>query len=624
MFLIMLIEAATIIGSILITLFTVKKGFKMSLETGASNMLGASSDGGKKAEKLNKPPLNNPNTAGGNNQNGGAGAGTGTGVGYQQQPALPDMKGADYGSYAGMPDMASGISGGGAIGVVVTGLVNGIGAVVQGGNVSNMAVAGKHVIKGPVIQGGGLIYNNKLSGAKRLSQSASAGIINNTRGRTKMNQGGPNKIAISSGRVRIAQNGLAQSYISGPVARIRNGKIENLRLRAPLKVQKLMVRKLTANKETSNKMKQLSGRGLTQGKYIGVNVNVNDINLKRNETLEKTNLAVKTQNNSKTVERQNLLGGPSNLVLGGTSSVGFASSGSISGNGGGIDTKAFQNILKKTLVLLPNFSPEEAMRTANLAAMIANEKSKNKLNEAHKIADQNIESENAAQRKVLDDILKDPSSQAGFRYQKMVEETMKETNSISDERMKEIEKEAWETVQARKDIPLEQKEEEYEKLKAKKIEEEGGTSQDDVEEIIKDRIINSPEIAKAIIGEDGAKKLEEALNKNKDEKEKVVAQELIKQDVEEHKEYLKANPQARKKSYYDAYKERREKEMNQNIIVAASQLYANKDGGFDKQKYAQLMQENNVALNQDQPQPTGSSQIFIARGAQDRSATEEV
>ena len=81
MFLIMLIEAATIIGSILITLFTVKKGFKMSLETGASNMLGASSDGGKKAEKLNKPPLNNPNTAGGNNQNGGAGAGTGRGNG---------------------------------------------------------------------------------------------------------------------------------------------------------------------------------------------------------------------------------------------------------------------------------------------------------------------------------------------------------------------------------------------------------------------------------------------------------------------------------------------------------------------------------------------------------------
>ena len=143
--------------------------------------------------------------------------------------------------------------------------------------------------------------------------------------------------------------------------------------------------------------------------------------------------------------------------------------------------------------------------------------------------------------------------------------------------------------------------------------------------MIKDRIISSPELAQAIIGEEGAKKLEEAINKGREEKDKIVVQELIKQDVEEHKEFLKSNPQSKKKSYYDAYKERRDKEMDKNIMTAASQLYANQSRDFDKQKYQQLMQvDNNSVQDQNQLQPIVPAQIFIARGVQERSATEDV
>ncbi len=641
MFLIMLIEAATIIGSIILTLMALSKGFKMSISTGgSSNMLGESSKEGKKAKELDKPPLNNPNTVGGNNQAPAAGAGGGYG-----QPSLPDMKGADYGSYGGdgdmsnLPDMASGLSGGGAASVVgVAGLVNFVGIGAQSGDIANFNVAAKQVIKGPIHQGGGMIYTDKLKTSKKVLQSASNSINNNIKGiRPTLTQNATARNAISASRASIVQRGAASSYISGPVNRIRNGRTENLRLRAPLKVQKLMVKKFTVNKATSNKMRQLASgvpAGQNQPMPMGmatpqiVGVNVNDIGLRRINTVKRTNVALKAQNDSTMIGIQNVFGDPKNAALSDPNKVKFyqvsrvtEQRGDTPVNNGIVDLAGFQEILRRTLTLAPNFSAAQAMQTATLAAMMANEKSKAKTERANRIAEEKTNPENM-QREALDGIISDPSSQAGFRYQKMVEETMRETNSISEERMKEIEKEAWETTQARQDIPLEEKEAEYEKLKEEKIEAEGGVSKEDVEEIVKDRILKSPEFAQAIIGEDGAKKLEEVLNQSKEDKDKVVVQELIKQDVEEHKEFLKNNPQARKKSYYEAYKERHQQEMDKNITMAASQLYANKSRDFDKSKYQQMMPQgsnNGMAQNQA-PQPTGASQIFIARGAQDRSS----
>lgn len=638
MLLAMIIQGVTILGCIGVIFMSLNNSFKMSIETGgSSNMLGESSKEGRKAKELDKPPLNNPNTAGGNTQAPVAGAGGG-----YSQPSLPDMKGADYGSYGGdtsnLTDMASGLSGGGAAGAVgVAGIFNFVGIGAQSGEIANYNIAAKQVIKGPIRQGGGMIYTDKLKSRKNIIQMASSSILNNVKGISpKLTQNAPTRNAISASRASIIQRGTASSYISGPVNRIRNGRTENLKLRAPLKVQKLIVKKFTANKATSNKMKQLSSgvpAGQNQQMPIGiaapqiVGVNVNDIGLRRINTVKRTNLALKAQNDNTMIGIQNVFGDPKNANLSDQNKVKLyqisrvtEQNGNTPVSNGIVDLAGFQEILRRTLTLAPNFSAAQAMQTATLAAMMANEKSKAKTDRANKIAEEKTNPENM-QREALDGIIGDSSSQAGFRYQKMVEETMRETNSISEERMKEIEKEAWETTQARQDIPLEEKEAEYEKLKEEKIEAEGGVSKEDVEEIVKDRILKSPEFAQAIIGEDGAKKLEEVLNQGKEDKDKVVVQELIKQDVEEHKEFLKNNPQARKKSYYEAYKERHQQEMDKNITMAASQLYANNSRDFDKSKYQQTMpQGNNDGMAQNQaPQPTGASQIFIARGAQDRN-----
>ena len=643
MLLAMIIQGVTILGCIGVILMSLNNSFKMSIETGgSSNMLGESSKEGRKAKELDKPPLNNPNTAGGNTQAPVAGAGGG-----YSQPSLPDMKGADYGSYGGdtsnLPDMASGISGGGAAGVVgVAGIFNLVGIGAQSGEIANYNIAAKQVIKGPIRQGGGMIYTDKLKSRKNIIQMASSSILNNVKGISpKLTQNAPARNAISASRASIIQRGTASSYISGPVNRIRNGRTENLKLRAPLKVQKLIVKKFTANKATSNKMKQLASGvpagqnqpmgmpasqnqqpvGIPSPQFIGVNVN--DIGL------NKTNVTLKAQNDNTVIGIQNVLGQMGNVSVNAPNeSVRVFSVSRVrepnsfnTVTGALPDIPGLQATISRASVLMPDIPKELVNAIGVSATMMAKQKNNERVAQATQRAEE-ITNANGAVRDKARGLMDDPSSPAGIRIQKFMEENSKEYNTISDERMKEIEKEAWEITEARKDIPLEEKEEAFEKEKEERIRAEGGITKDDFKEILIDRIIENPEFAQAIMGEEGAKQLQDAINEKKEEKDKVVVQELIKQDVEEHREFVKNNPKAKGKSYYEVLKERRDQEMDKNIMMAASQLYANKSRDFDKSKYQQTMpQGNNDGMAQNQaPQPTGASQIFIARGAQDRSS----
>ncbi len=663
MFIIMLIQFVGIVGTILLTFLACKKGLTMSISGGidSNNKLGDGSNDRGKVKELNKPPLNNPNVSGGNNQ--GTPASQGTEYG---SPNLPDMRGADYGSYGGnaseLTDMASGLSGVGAGGgaVAMVGVANAIGVVGQSGDIQNYNIAGKHVIKGPVIQGGGMIFNDKLKGSKKLLQKASNGVTNTIQGRrTTITQSAPSRTAISAGRANIIQRGATTSYLSGPVNRFRNGTTENLKLKAPLTVQKLIAKKFTATKGTGRKLREITetrniGSPMPLG-YINrqvqlppvVSVGVNNFNLRRISAVAKSNMIFTSPKDGKMIGIIKAYSDPKNTDL---SDVNKNKIGAIIsviekreskiipnmskgnnivpnaiGNKGedvSSNREQFDDILRKTLVVFPKMPAKAVITTAVSTAMMMNENNNRKIDRANKVADEQTNPENA-KRNTLNNMLSNSSSLPSIQFNKAIDEMLKETHSISKERMEEIEKEAWEYVQKSQDIPPEQREEEYERIRNEKLEEEGGVTKDDLEEIVKQRILDSSEYAQVIIGEEGAKQLEDVSNKAKEDRDKIVVQELIKQDVAEHAEYLKANPKARKKSYYEVYKERKDKELEQNITVAASQIYADKGRDFDKKKYQQLMGENGTLSGQEQsqeqeaPQPLNAHQIFIARGVQE-------
>ena len=328
MILVMLIEFLSIAGSILPILLALDKGIHMSISGGKdSDKLGDGSKAGEKAKILDKPPLSNPNVGGGgNNQVAPQGNSAGN-------TNLPDMRGPDYGSYggdaSGAPDIASGLSGAGGGGgaVAMIGVVNAVGLVGQSGDVSNYNVAAKQVIRGPVLQKGTNIFTDKLKGSKRLLQRANNAIANNINGRTTLTQNGPGRTAISAGRANIVQRGATTSYLSGPVNRFRSGRAENLKLKAPLEVQKLIVQKFTASAGTSKKLRALSN-GIPQGMqgpagYLNppmpsqpvIHMGVNNFNMRRITAVSKSNMVFTPANDGKMIGMVKAFEDPKNAGL---------------------------------------------------------------------------------------------------------------------------------------------------------------------------------------------------------------------------------------------------------------------------------------------------------------------
>ena len=217
------LSIASVVGGYWIMKSQLKKAISMSLHGYSSSKLIGGGEGERpKAKILDKAPLSNPEVSGTP-----ASANVGTEVGFSQN-RIPMMRGVDNGNINGGVPATQSAAGmgmpamGGGMGVTaVVGLVNGIGGVFQNGNVMNKFAARRQIM-GPVFQGGGMIYNVKSKGARRLTQNAN-NILNATnRGRVRMTQGQGVRNAISQGRVNIKPTGAAYNYIYGDVNGIKS------------------------------------------------------------------------------------------------------------------------------------------------------------------------------------------------------------------------------------------------------------------------------------------------------------------------------------------------------------------------------------------------------------------
>ena len=271
------LSIASVVGGYWIMKSQLKKAISMSLHGYSSSKLIGGGEGERpKAKILDKAPLSNPEVSGTP-----ASANVGTEVGFSQN-RIPMMRGVDNGNInGGVPatQSAAGMGmpamGGGMGATAVVGLVNGIGGVFQNGNVMNKFAARRQIM-GPVFQGGGMIYNVKSKGARRLTQNAN-NILNATnRGRLRMTQGQGVRNAISQGRVNIKPTGAAYNYIYGDVngikSRIGNIRTRDLRIKGPSKPKSLFVRNLYAPKAKRLKIQELTNNGyMGKGKVNLVN-----------------------------------------------------------------------------------------------------------------------------------------------------------------------------------------------------------------------------------------------------------------------------------------------------------------------------------------------------------------
>lgn len=681
------LSIASVVGTFWIIKSQLGKAISMSLHGySSSKLIGGGQEGERpRAKILNKAPLSNPEVSNPPAVNGR------NEVGFTPT-SIPMMRGVDNGNInggvpatqtAGVPATQTAgvpaVGDGGGFGVTaVVGLVNGIGGIIQSGNVMNKFAA-RRQITGPVFQGGGMIYNLKSKGARgviqnannminssrrmsRLEQNAN-NILNATnRGRIRMNQGAGARNAISQGRVSLKAKGAASNYIYGDVkgirSRIGNITTRDLRIKGASKPKSLFVRNLYAPKAKRLKIQELTNNGYMgkgkvnminqlpvettgKGKKIlrlsnsgvvpalaagnNISVNLNDVNLTKQNgyNLQKQHYMVnKSSNDYVTMigmggiardSRNNGLSTEQKAKLYSLTRVNEErkiSSGNSSSSVGYDKTELFRQLVQT----VPEMNTKDMRKVASEANRLSEERKKNQQLIANQMANERIDM-NKESMNAINDLLKDTSGTTSTRFHNFIEENFKDEieRELTPDEVKEIENQAKENISKRNDIPLEQKEEEYEKEKAKLLGEKESENSEVIEQLLKERIVDHPEDAESILGKEGASALQEQLNNIKDERDRAVVQEIIKQNFKDNARFVKKHPEYSKERFEKIYKARQHEEMKQDIETAVGKLYSQSNKS-SKNEYGKNFGANN-------PQPQGNSTtVFVPRQVQDRLA----
>lgn len=681
------LSIASVAGTFWIIKSQVGKAISMSLHGySSSKLIGGGQEGERpRAKILNKSPLSNPEVSNPPAVNGR------NEVGFTPN-SIPMMRGVDNGNInggvpavpiSGVPSTQTGgvpaVGGGGGFGATaVVGLVNGIGGIIQGGNVMNKFAARRQIM-GPVFQGGGMIYNLKSKGARRVTQNANNminssrkmnkleqnanNILNATnRGRIRMNQGEGARNAISQGRVRLKSTGAASNYIYGDVkgirSRIGNITTRDLRIKGASKPKSLFVKNLYAPKAKRLKIQELTNNGYMgkgkvnminqlpvettgKGKKIlrlsnsgvvpalaagnNISVNLNDVNLTKQNgyNLQKQHYMVnKSSNDYVTMigmggiardSRNNGLSTDQKAKLYSLTRVNEErkiSSGDSSSSVGYDKTELFRQLVQT----VPEMNTKDMRKVASEANRLSEERKKNQQLIANQMANERIDM-NKESMNAINDLLKDTSGTTSTRFHSFIEENFKDEieRELTPDEIKEIENQARENISKRNDISLEQKEEEYEKEKAKLLGEKESENSEVIEQLLKERIVDHPEDAESILGKEGAAALQEQLNNIKDERDRAVVQEIIKQNFKDNARFVKKHPEYSKERFDKIYKARQHEEMKQDIETAVGKLYSQSNKS-SKNEY-----EKNFGANNPQPQGN-STTVFVPRQVQDRLA----
>lgn len=673
------LSIASVVGTFWIIKSQLGKAISMSLHGySSSKLIGGGQEGERpRAKILNKAPLSNPEVSNPPAVNGR------NEVGFTPT-SIPMMRGVDNGNInggvpatqtAGVPS----VGGGGGIGVTaVIGVVNGIGGIIQSGNVMNKFAARRQIM-GPVFQGGGMIYNLKSKGARRVTQNANNminssrkmnkleqnanNILNATnRGRIRMNQGAGARNAISQGRVSLKAKGAASNYIYGDVkgirSRIGNITTRDLRIKGASKPKSLFVRNLYAPKAKRLKIQELTNNGYMgkgkvnminqlpvettgKGKKIlrlsnsgvvpalaagnNISVNLNDVNLTKQNgyNLQKQHYMVNKNSNDYVTmigmggiardSRNNGLSTEQKAKLYSLTRVNEErkiSSGNSSSSVGYDKTELFRQLVQT----VPEMNTKDMRKVASEANRLSEERKKNQQLIANQMANERIDM-NKESMNAINDLLKDTSGTTSTRFHNFIEENFKDEieRELTPDEIKEIENQARENISKRNDLSLEQKEEEYEKEKAKLLGEKESENSEVIEQLLKERIVDHPEDAESILGKEGASALQEQLNNIKDERDRAVVQEIIKQNFKDNARFVKKHPEYSKERFEKIYKARQHEEMKQDIETAVGKLYSQSNKS-SKNEYGKNFGANN-------PQPQGNSTtVFVPRQVQDRLA----
>ena len=565
--LMIVLPAASVIGSILFAVSKLKKSFGIKVDGGSNQMLGPGNEKEKeKAKVLEKEPVQNPDVMG---------------------PTSYNMTAQGY----GMGEMGPAMMGG--LGMTnIVGAVNGIGGIMQSGNVKNSFIATNQKT-GDFKEEGQNIFNKKLKGVKTLEQTGTRLFNTTTHGKITMNQGQNAQSRISNGKVNINPLNNASNYIYGNVRRLRsvggNVYTKQLKIRGISKAQTLFTKTFSGPIGTMNKMQHLatgSRYGLnsamagTQGVLPGapnVGLTLNDI--KFSQVLvgyhSKGRYSAKDPKQQlKMIEMQEVYGDKENMALTPEQKKEFyvitrtQKNARMVATGNGISAIAAESgsryrndLIREVIEMAPQLTRKQKIQVINKAMEMKKARRRDQQLTQQALAAErtnqkiNVNQEN---QKALDELLRDTSAVA-TNFNNFIDENFDNIHNLSEEEIKRIEDQARENVRRRDDLTLEEKEQEYERLKEEMQTDTLESRLEEIEGIVKDEILDNPSEAKEILGDKGVELLTEKLAKIQSERDAL------------YQKMLKVQRKSSASSW-EEFKRRRDEEMKNDIQNAIQEV----------------------------------------------------
>lgn len=258
----------------------------------------------------------------------------------------------------------------------------------------------------------------------------------------------------------------------------------------------------------------------------------------------------------------------------------------------------YENWYRSALESLPNMSVNDIRETVRRAKELKEIARRQNQMLAAGRADMrmNLRNENESS---LDNLLKETSS-ISRDFNNYVDNRFQddEIHSLSDNEVQEIEKQARENIQAREDISLDDKEKEYQKELENLREEKKEKKLEEARKIVKDEILDNPDAAKEILGEEATEELKKEFAKNRKKKDSIYEQILKRQEQAKDENFVKRYPEYKNSSSYERHKARVEEERKNYIRKAAGQVntrYNNSKGRISN--FEDYNTTNNIRFN---------------------------
>ena len=218
----------------------------------------------------------------------------------------------------------------------------------------------------------------------------------------------------------------------------------------------------------------------------------------------------------------------------------------------------------------PAIKQDPQLRLSTQEMFKAIEKAKNKetqsqsdLNQLARIKTSDEGSSDKAVKDMLQEIFNESDDVKSKFYQLINENYGEDINNLSAERLQEIEEQARENGETIED------------LKMREIE----SNTEDVVKHVMEQIIKAPESdeAREYLGEEGQKKLIEALEKDKDEKEKKYNEFIKKYENNLDQKFVQDHPEYKDKKSYEIRDARRKEDMKGYLNEAMKEIEYEKD-----------------------------------------------